>query len=57
VQETAGKAGPLRIALTGYTKATQTDLLERDLRGLSPTADGIGVDLNASGFASVRLLP
>ena len=55
--ETAGKADPIQIALKGYSRAVQTDLLERD-RGELPIMDGrIEVKTNPYGFSSVRLLP
>jgi hypothetical protein len=55
--ETAGKADPIQIAVKGYGRAIQTDLLERD-RGELPIADGrIEVKTNPYGFSSVRLLP
>jgi hypothetical protein len=69
--ETAGKSDPIRIGLAGYSKAIQTDLLERDpvgaiprgrlgqARGPAPTvADGyIEAKINPSGLSSIRLLP
>jgi alpha-mannosidase len=55
--ETAGRSDPLRIALAGYSKAVQTDLLERDQKEL-PIADGhIEAKVNPSGLSSIRLLP
>jgi hypothetical protein len=57
VWETAGKTGPLTIAVPGYGRATLTDLLERDLQPLAIEQGQIKVPLNARGFAAVRLLP
>jgi len=55
--ETAGKADPGQIAVKGYGRAIQTDLLERD-RSELPIADGrVEVKTNPYGFSSVRLLP
>jgi hypothetical protein len=61
--ETAGKPEPIRVGLTGYRKAVQTDLLERDVRAknhspLLPITDGyIEVKVNPNGLSSIRLLP
>jgi len=55
--ETAGKSGPIRMGLTGYSKAVQTDLLERDRRELPITDGHIEAPVNPNGLSSVRLLP
>jgi hypothetical protein len=56
LQETAGKSGPLEITVEGYSKAVQTDLLERDLKPLPVTGGKVTVDLRANGLAAVRLV-
>ena len=56
VQETAGKSGPLAITVEGYSKAVQTDLLERDLKPLAITSGKVTLDLKANGLAAVRLV-
>jgi hypothetical protein len=61
--ETAGRPDPIRIGLTGYSRAVQTDLLERDVGANNdspqlPIADGhIEAKVNPNGFSSIRLLP
>jgi hypothetical protein len=55
--ETAGKTGPLTIAATGYKRAVQTDLLERDLKELTMADGRITLDIRPHGFAAVRLVP
>jgi hypothetical protein len=55
--ETAGKAGPLAVKVSGYKRVIQTDLLERDLRELSVEDGAVNVDLRPHGLAAVRLLP
>ncbi len=69
--ETAGKSDPIRIGLAGYSKAIQTDLLERDVGAnnhsperannyspLLPIADRhIEAKINPNGLSSIRLLP
>jgi alpha-mannosidase len=57
LRETAGRAGPLRIPLRGFTRAVRTDLLERDLEPLAVTDGAVTVDLRPHGLASVRLVP
>ena len=55
--ETAGRPDPARIGLTGYRKAIQTDLLERDQKEL-PIVDGhIEAKMNPHGLCGIRLLP
>ncbi len=55
--ETAGRSDSIRIGPTEYSKAVQTDLLERDQKEL-PIADGyIEAKINANGLSSIRLLP
>jgi hypothetical protein len=56
LQETAGKNGPLAITVEGYSKAVQTDLLERDLKPLAITGAKVTLDLRPNGFAAVRLV-
>jgi hypothetical protein len=55
--ETAGKSDPIRIGLTGYSKAVRTDLLERDQAELPITDGHIEAKVNPNGLASIRLLP
>jgi hypothetical protein len=55
--EHAGESGPLRIAVPGYGRAFQTDLLERNQAALAISGGEITVPLTARGFASIRLLP
>jgi len=55
--ETAGRSGPLRIGLAGFSQAVETDLLERDRRKLDVSDAQIEVDLKAHGYAAVRLVP
>ena len=55
--ETAGHSGPIDLVVSGYRKAIQTDLLERDIQPL-PVEDGrVRLELKAHGFAALRLLP
>jgi len=56
LQETDGKNGPLAITVEGYSKAVQTDLLERDLKPLAITDGKVTLDLKANGLAAVRLV-
>ena len=56
LQETAGKKGPLAITVEGYSKAVQTDLLERDLKPLAISGGKVTLELKANGFAAVRLV-
>jgi len=55
--ETAGRAGPMTLNVSGYRRAVRTDLLERDLERLALTGGQVSVRLPAHGFAAVRLLP
>jgi hypothetical protein len=55
--ETAGRPGPLRIGLAGFSQAVETDLLERDRRKLAISDGQTEVDLKAHGYAAVRLIP
>ena len=57
LRETAGRAGPLRIPVRGFTRAVRTDLLERDLAPLAVRDGAVTVDLRPYGLAAVRLLP
>jgi len=56
VWETAGRAGPMDIAVPSFTKATRTDLLERDLEQLRIVDGKTTIDLKPNGFAAVRLI-
>jgi hypothetical protein len=53
----ASPVHPIRIGLTGYSKAVQTDLLERDQRELPITDGHIEAKVNPNGLSSIRLLP
>jgi hypothetical protein len=55
--EVAGKDGPLQIQAHGFTRAIETDLLERDLRSLRIANGELSVELRAHGLVAVRLLP
>ncbi len=55
--EHAGESGPLKIAVPGYARAFQTDLLERNQRALAIMGGEISVPLAARGFTAIRLLP
>jgi hypothetical protein len=55
--ETAGQVGPISIGVKGYTRAVQTDLLERDIRELPIAQEKLNIDLRAFGFGAVRLVP
>ena len=55
--EHAGESGPVKIAVPGYGRAFQTDLLERNQRALAIAGGEISVPLAARGFAAIRLLP
>jgi hypothetical protein len=55
--EHAGESGPLKIAVPGYGRAFQTDLLERNHAALAIYGSEISVPLAARGFAAIRLLP
>jgi hypothetical protein len=55
VRETAGRSGPLSIAVPRWRRAVRLDLLERE-QGELPIADGrLRLDLPAHGFTAVRL--
>jgi alpha-mannosidase len=55
--ERAGAGGPLKIAVPGYARAVQTDLLERDQRDLPIQNGEVAIQLAAHGFGAIRLLP
>lgn len=55
--EVEGKAGPLKIQVHGFSRAFQTDLLERDLHPLTVANGELTLELRALGLAAVRLLP
>jgi hypothetical protein len=55
--ERAGKSGSLSIAVPGYKRAVETDLLERD-KGELPIANGqVAIKIAAHGFGCIRLFP
>jgi len=55
--ETAGRSGPIDLAVSGYRKAIQTDLLERDIKPLPVEGGRVRLELEAHGFAALRVLP
>jgi alpha-mannosidase len=55
--ETGGQSGEVEFTVKGYRKVIQTDLLERDQRELPIVNDKVKLNLNAHGFASLRLIP
>jgi hypothetical protein len=55
--ERAGVGGPLRIAVPGYARAVQTDLLERDQKELPIQNGEVSIPVAAHGFAAIRLFP
>jgi hypothetical protein len=55
--EHAGEPGPVKIAVPGYGRAFQTDLLERNQTALAISGGEITIPLAAMGFAAIRLLP
>jgi hypothetical protein len=55
--ETYGQSGEIELAIKGYQKAIQTDLLERDQRELPIVNDRVRLNLNAHGFASLKFIP
>jgi hypothetical protein len=57
LSEVAGQPGPVTIAVSGYKRAVQTDLLERDIKELKIVDGKVTFDLKPHGFAALRLLP
>ena len=57
VWNTDGREGPLPVKVTGFKRAVQTDLLERDVAELAILDGVVPVDLKVNGFAAVRLVP
>jgi hypothetical protein len=55
--EHAGESGPVKIAVPGYARAFQTDLLERNQAALPISGGEISVPLAPRGFAAIRLHP
>ena len=55
--ETSGRPGPLPVSLTGYRKAVQTDLLERDLGPLAIREGQTAVPIKRHGLSAMRLVP
>lgn len=55
--ETAGRSDPVRIDLTGYSKAIETELLERDRKEMSIADGHTEAKVNANGLCGIRLLP
>jgi hypothetical protein len=55
--ETAGQSGPLSIGVSGFSRAVETDLLERDRKALEVVDGKINLPLKAHGYAAVRLVP
>ena len=57
VWEQAGSSLPLKIAVPGYRRVVQTDLLERDQSVLDIANGEIEIKLTPHGFGCIRLLP
>jgi hypothetical protein len=57
VWETAGKEGPLVVKVSGYKKAVETDLLERDLKELPIEGGAVSLPIRPHGLAALRLVP
>jgi len=55
--EAAGQSGPITIAVSGYKRAVQTDLLERDVKELNIVDGKVTIDLKPHGLGALRLLP
>ncbi|MHC4177247.1 MAG: glycosyl hydrolase-related protein [Planctomycetota bacterium] len=55
--ETAGQSEPLSIGVTGFSRAVETDLLERDRKAIEVINGKINLPLKAHGYAAVRLVP
>ena len=55
--EVAGQSGPATISVQGYTRALETDLLERELRELPVEDNEVAVDLKPHGLCALKLLP
>jgi len=55
LRETAGRAGPIEIGVSGFRKAVLTDLLERDINPLEIQDGKVRVDVRGNGLAAVRL--
>lgn len=55
--ETAGRAEPIRVHVSGFTKAVETDLLERDRQPLELADGQIVLPIKPHGYAAVRLTP
>jgi len=53
----AGTSGPLTIAVPGYRRAIETDLLERDKAELAIANGELAIQLGGHEFACVRLFP
>ena len=53
--ETAGRAEPICVHVSGFTKAVETDLLERDRQPLELADGQITVPIKPHGYAAVRL--
>jgi alpha-mannosidase len=55
--ETGGKSDAVEIDVKGYQKVIRTDLLERDQEELPIVNGKVKLNINAHGFASLRLIP
>jgi hypothetical protein len=56
VWETAGQPEPLRIGVSGFTRAVAVDLLERDQSPLAIRDGAVEVNLRPHGYVAVRLV-
>lgn len=57
LRETSGRSGPLLIRVPEGRKVLLTDLLERDQKPLAVKEGQVAVDLQAYGFAGIRIAP
>jgi alpha-mannosidase len=56
LQEVAGQSGPAGIALKGYRKVVQTDLLERDVKEVPIVNGKATLELRPHGLCALRLI-
>ncbi len=57
VWETAGQSGPLGVGVAGFSRAVETNLLERDRQTIEIVGGKISLPLRARGYAALRLIP
>jgi alpha-mannosidase len=53
--EVTGSSAPVSVALSGFTKATACDLLERDQADLVITEGQVSLPVRGWGFGAIRL--